>query len=184
MKLWEIRNSGINELRVLVFKNMADLLSGVFELDGKPKHWANPPQIAASVEKRKKVQKPRADISYLMPGTLILNKKAATALKPFLLRFGELLEVDCDGEIEYLYNVTNIIACIDYEKSTKAEGGSAVIKEVFMPSAIPDTEQIFKDPYRLTMSIYVSESAKHTLEKLITDAQLTGAQFFGAGESQ
>ncbi len=183
MELFELRNERINELRRFVYTN--DVYSrpdtSFFDMDGKPKHWATRPKIETFIDKRKKKKRPLADISLLKPGTVILNNKAYTVLKDFLLQFGQLLEVDCDddGEIGYFYNVTNIIPCIDFDNSERME--SAIINPKFLCDAIPKDAQIFKDPYKLGINIYVSKTAKEILEKLIADAGLTGAQIVEAG---
>ena len=131
------------------------------------------------VEKRRKKQKPQADIGYLTAGTFFLNDKAKNALADFLLQFGELLEVACENEVKYYYNVTNLISCIDYEKSEKI--GQSVIKAFFLPTAIPHDAQVFKDPLTVGTAIYLTTSAKAILEQRIADAQLTGLRIFAAG---
>lgn len=156
--------------------------------DGKPKSWHVRPKLVPLLEKRKKNQKPLADISYVTPGSVVLNRKAWLALKEFLQPFGEFLEVDCFntkldgdftlGEQHYFYNVTNIIACIDYESSGKMGGG--VSAPVFFPDAIPSGIQVFKDPHWVRTDILLSNLAKAKLEGLIADTQLTGADIVPA----
>lgn len=179
MTIWEFK-SGSNDFSPLVPSNDEDIFNNVYRIDGKPKHWNTPPKIEVFVEKNKKKQKPTADIGYLLPGTVILNRKAYAALKDFLLKFGELLDMDCNGEIYYLYNVTNLISCIDVANSKMA--GKSVIKEVFLSEAIPQTAQIFKDQRKVASTIYLSQAAKDILEQLITAALLTGGRFEIAGQ--
>jgi hypothetical protein len=57
------------------------------------------------------------------------------ALEGFLSQFGELLEIDVQGSVEWFYNVTNVVDCIDVDKSDKRSTG-AIAKEVFREDAI------------------------------------------------
>lgn len=180
MNLWEITSGGTNDFTVLVFSNKEDLRAGIFDTDGRPKKWETRPCIQAFVDKKRKKQKPLADIAYLDPGTFILNKKAYNTLKTLLEQFGELLELDCDGEVHYFYNVTNLISCVDFEKSEKIE--DCVIKATFLDDAIPGGIQIFKDPLTAASHIYVTSDAKTVVEQLISEGGLSGARFLIAGE--
>jgi hypothetical protein len=178
-KLWEFTSGGTNNFSVYVYVNQADSFAGIFRTDGNPIHWDTQPSVQAFVDKKRKVQKPQADIGYLTHGTIILNAKAYSALKDFLLQFGQLLEIDCSGEVRYFYNITNLISCIDYEASEKM--GTAVVKAEFHQDKIPKDAQIFKDPLTSGVRMYLTQSAKDHLEKIITDNALTGFLFFEGG---
>lgn len=180
MKIWELRYDGINQYAVLVEPEDVYTDRDVFTTQGKPKHWENSPKLTPFIEKRKKIAKPRADLSYFSAGSIILNEKAYLALNEFLLPFGQLLELNCMGQIEYFYNVTNLISCIDYERSEKR--GTAVIKEVFLPNAIPVKPIIFKDPYTVRTAIYANQAGKEKFEQLASAAGLFGARFVEAGQ--
>lgn len=179
-QLWELTSGGTNNFSVYVFSSREELWSGIFDMDGKSKQWDYRPSVQAFVDKKRKVQKPQADIGYLTHGTIILNAKAYSALKDFLLQFGELLEIDCSGEVRYFYNITNLISCIDYEASEKM--GTAVVKAEFHQDKIPKDAQIFKDPLTSGVRMYLTQSAKDHLEKIITENALTGFLFFEAGK--
>lgn len=179
MHIWKLKSGLNNELNSFVYVDEDDICNEIFVSDGTPKNWPTPPKIQPFVEKRKKKQKPLGDINYLLSGSVVLNEKAYSALKDFLAPFGQLLEMDCQGEKHYYYNVTNMIPCIDFDRS-ETEGG-AVIKEVFLSDAVPKNIQVFKEPYRKRVDIYLNDPAKDTLEKLISDAGLTGAQIVKAG---
>jgi hypothetical protein len=179
MEVWEMMCGNVNDFSVLVFANDEDAWAGIFTPDGKPKQWAKRPSVQPFVEKRRKKQKPQADIGYFHPGTFMLNEKARTALADFLLQFGELVEVDCEDEVKYYYNVTNLVSCVDYEGSAKL--GTAVTKAVFLADAIPTDAQIFKDPLTVSTRTYLTSAAKAILEQRIADAQLTGLKIFEAG---
>lgn len=181
MSIWELRFSGINEYALLIPSDDEDTdLFGIFGTNGMSKHWPVPPRVEPALEKRSKAPKPRADISCLIPGAIILNQKAYSALNEFLLPFGQLLELDCKGEVEYFYNVTKQISCIDYEQSEKK--GKSVIKEVFLTDALPSAPLIFKDPYTAKSRIYLNDAGKAKFEGLATAAGVFGARFVEAGQ--
>ena len=180
MKIWELRYDGINHYAVLVESADEDNSLDFFTTQGIAKHWQHRPKLEPFIEKRKKTAKPRADLSYFTAGSIILNEKACRALKDFLLPFGQMLEIACLGEVEYFYNVTNLVPCIDYEHSIKT--GTAVIKEVFLPDAVPTAPMVFKDPYTAKSCIYLNQPGKEKFEKLCADAGLFGARFVEAGQ--
>ncbi|MFL6677324.1 MAG: hypothetical protein ACJ8IK_03215 [Burkholderiaceae bacterium] len=99
-----------------------------------------------------------ADISALTPGALALNDKAKAALEPFLLRFGQLLEMDCEGEPRWFYNVTNVVSCIDEARSEKRPTGT-LSKEAFSGERVPAEAAVFKDPLTAPVKIYVKDPA-------------------------
>lgn len=185
MNIWKF-NSAVNGYTAFLQMTGQTDDGDIFLTDGTPVNWPSRPKIHPHLEKNKKKQMPLADLSYISPGTILLNRKAYDALNSFLSPFGQLLEVECmnDGgllgdkvsEIYYFYNVTNIIACIDFEKSEKI--GHKIIKEAFFADRIPTDVQIFRDPVRLRTQIYLTESAKEQFAKLIADAGLVGGKFF------
>lgn len=144
--------------------------------------WASPPRIRKFVDKKPKNNMPQADFGWLLPGTIILSEKAHVVAKEFFLQFGELLLLDCDGEARYFYNVTNIVSCIDFEKSEKSSTGKSVLKAEFLQDAIPESAQIFKDPLTAKGRIYLTQAAKDVLEEIIAENELTGLRFFEAGK--
>lgn len=176
-----------NEFTIFYVLDDEDIFSRTFDMDGSSKVWSTRPRLAPIREKNKKKQRPLGDISCVQPGSVIFSLRAYLALRSFLEPFGQFLEVEClnEGEllgdnsirsqIWYLYNVTNIIACIDYEKSEKI--GSGVSKPAFFSDAVPKDVQVFKDPLRVRTEIYLSGPAKAKLEELIVEADLTGAVF-------
>jgi hypothetical protein len=59
--------------------------------------------------------------------------------------FGQLLELDVAGSIEYFYNVTNLVECIDPGRSENRSTG-VIVKEAFRDGAEPSAPAVFKDP--------------------------------------
>ena len=117
MKVWEFKNGSQNDVAMLVYASNAELEAGIFDAKGEPLIWGSRPHAEVFVEPGKKKPKPRVDVSALRPGALVLNGKAKALLGDFLCRFGELLEIDVQGSIEWFYNVTNVIDCIDVDRS-------------------------------------------------------------------
>lgn len=182
MDFFEMMCGNVNDFSPLVYLNEADPFDEPFATDGKPRHWQRRLCVHASVNKRRKKQKPIADFALLTPGSLFLSEKAYKVVGGFLGKFGQLLEVDCDAEPRYWYNVTNLVPCIDFEKSEKL--GNSVTKAEFLADAIPSGAQVLKDPRTANTRIYLTAAAREILEKLIADAGLTGLAFFQAGEGQ
>ncbi len=180
MELWELMCGDLETYSVYVHTHDEDVNRRVFRPDGKPKAWETRPSIQPFVNKRRKKQKPLPDIGHLTVGVLILSEKAYQILGSFLLQFGQLLELDCQDQTKYYFNVTNLISCIDFDRSSKIE--NAVTKAIFAPASIPKEAQIFKDPLTIGTAIYLTTEAKTKLESLIFDGKLTGLAIFKAGE--
>lgn len=177
--IWELRNSGIKEFSVLVTPIQDETSLKLFSCDGQPKSWAERPKLIPALEPRKKKAKPRADISYFWPGSVVLNRRAFQALHGVLQNFGQLLELDCCGEIEYFYNVTTLVNCIDREKSEFEFG--AIKKEIFLPGFDGPEPLIFKDPLTASPRIYLNQSAREQIDAILARENLTGLKFVEPG---
>lgn len=180
VKVWELRNGQVDETATLVYANDDEMRSGMFAADGRPVEWRTRPTLDVFIEQRRKKAKPRADISALQPGALVLNARAYQVLGSVLAPFGQLLEVNVDGEVEYFYNVTNVVDCIDQDKSVK-RGSGAISKEAFFERKVPVAPAIFKDPKTARSRIYANDAAKEVLDKLIVGAGLVGVAFCEPG---
>ncbi len=174
MQVWQLSATS-NDRTQYIAANQADVKNRVFHTAGQPKTWDSRPQLLVFAEKGKKKPKPLGDVSFIVPGSIILNAKAYAALHAYLAQFGQFLEAECEGEICYLYNVTTIIACVDKDNS-KLIGG-ALFHAAFYTDAVPQDAQIFKDPLMLKTAIFINEPAKVALEGLIASAQITGLEF-------
>jgi hypothetical protein len=179
-KVWELKAGSVNDFAPLVFASERDAASGMFDVSGAPLVWAKKPKVEVLVEPGKKQPKPQADISALTPGALAMNGKAKAALEPFLGRFGQFLELDCDGQPRWFYNVTNMVTCIDEALSVKKPSG-AISKEAFSEGKVPKEESVFKDPLMAAAKLYVNDAAKAVLEELIAKADIAGAAFVEPG---
>jgi hypothetical protein len=180
MKVWEFKNGALNDVAMLVYPVDAVFDAEIFDVNGKPLDWKTRPHATVFVEPRKKKAKPRADISALRPGALVLNTKAKTAIGGFLADFGQLLEIDIDGQTEWFYNVTHVIDCIDLQSSTLRASGT-IAKEKFFADRIPIEPVIFKDPRTARTRIYVNEAAKDLLQERMKSTGISGAEFVEPG---
>ncbi len=180
MQIWNW-NGAANGFTTLLPVRDEDILTGVFTADGTSKTWDTRPQVMPGIEMVKKKQHPLGDLSFVMGASVVLNERAYAALKAFLEPFGQFLELDMVDETGigggnqrlYFYNVTNIINCIDFDRSETE--GKKVIKPAFMPGAVPAGAQVFKDPLRKKMDIYLNEAAQAELSRLMTEAGLRGS---------
>lgn len=180
MKVWELKPVDVNNYAPLVFVSDRDVESGMFDAQGQPLAWKKKPKVEVFVESSKKKALPVADISLLTPGALALNDKAKEALEAFLSCFGQFLEMDCEGETRWFYNVTHVVPCIDEGRSTKRPSG-AIACEAFFEDKLPVAPSVFKDPLTAAGKIYVNDAAKAVLHKLIEDSSLLGASFVEPG---
>ncbi|MCK9687273.1 hypothetical protein [Scleromatobacter humisilvae] len=180
MAIWQLRTAPADKFAPLA-PTEAQAMSGTFEARGKPLQWKKRQKVSVFQEPKKKAALPRADVSLLMSGALVLNQKAHDALGPFLQEFGQLLELDVGGSTEYFYNVTNVVDCIDPERSEKRSTG-VIVKEAFREGATPTEPSIFKDPRTVGTRMYVNLAAKERLDSLASSAGLTGLEFVELGE--
>jgi hypothetical protein len=184
MTVWLVTNDLINKVETLVLPPEAegdtDLLVKLGG-EGKPIAWNQPLRLVRDKgDSRRKHPKPRTDLTPFLFGVLVLNEKARNALGDFLQRFGQLLDIDVEGETEYYYNVTNLVSCIDAKRSKRRASG-AIQQEAFDESAIPNEPAVFKDPLTVTGRIYVNDGGKAWLEQRIKEHGITGMDFARAG---
>jgi hypothetical protein len=180
MTVWKIVNELFNtaEGRVLPPEaegdpNLIRKLGG----DGTPLNWNAPmPLLRDKGSPSRKKPRPRTDLIPFYLHALVLSQKAYAALGEFLSQFGQLLELNVEGETEYYYNVTNVVRCIDPARSEKHASGS-LFKVVFDESAVPSSPAVFKDPLTARGHIYVNDAGKAILEERIREYGLTGMSF-------
>ncbi|WP_338848951.1 hypothetical protein V8J88_08405 [Massilia sp. W12] len=178
--IFEIRVADVNTYATLVADDSLDPMSKIFVCDGQAKSWHERPVVKPSREPRKKKNAARADVSYLWTGSLVLNQRAYDALHKLLLPFGQLLEVECQGKIEYQYNITNVLDCLDKDKTEFDENG-IVIREAFAPEFDGQEALIFKAPETVRNRMYVNQAAKERIALIIAQENLTGIKFSAPG---
>ena len=173
--IWELRCAKVNSFAPLVAVDRADSRAGMFATKGAVQDWKHRPAVAFFVEPKKKTQKPRANVIYMKHGALVLDAKAKLALGAFLSKFGQLLELHLGGETLWFYNVTNMVACVDVEKSERDETGM-ITAEAFDEAKVPRDAAVFKDPVMAPIRIYVNGAGRTEIERIVSDAGLTGIE--------
>lgn len=179
MSIWQLRTAPADKFAPLA-PTEAQAMAGTFEARGKPLQWKKRPKVSVFQESKKNAALPRADVSLLMSGALVLNQKAHDALGPFLRQFGQFLELDVGGATEYFYNVTNVVDCIDPDRSEKRSTG-VIVKEAFRDGATPSAAAVFKDPRTVGTRMYANAAAKGQLDALIAATGLSGMEFVALG---
>lgn len=177
MAVFELRNACVSDHAMVVPVDDHELLEGRFWIDGKPKNWMDRSVVEFADSKRRKNKRPPADVSAMLPGALVLNERARDALGSFLSQFGQMLELDCGGtgEIRYLYNVTNVVPCVDIGRSEKNDRGHVRL-ERFNDLLTPRKAAVFKDPSTVKTRIYINGAGRAILDPLIASAKLTGVE--------
>ena len=179
MAVWEIRPGDMDGRPVIVAGDKTDVASGVFDFDGQEKEWLHRPPVEFFSRSKKKLREP-ANVMPFAAGTLVLDSKARAAIGGFLSRFGQLLEVHRGGETLFAFNCTNLVECVDKEKSARDEFGT-VILEAFDESRVPAESAVFKDPSTATVRIYANDEAKRVIEQWASEAGLTGIEIVRVG---
>jgi len=176
MTVWEIRSGDMDRRPVLVAGDKSDVAKGVFDFEGQPKDWMHRPpvELFSRVKAKSKLREP-ANVMAFMAGTFVLDAKASAAIGGFLSRFGQLLELHCGSETLYAFNCTNVIECVDQNKTRRDEFGT-VILEAFDEAKVPRDASVFKDPSTAAVRIYANDAAKEAIEKLASDAGVSGIE--------
>ena len=181
MTVWEITNrwvsdvAGVTHADDIEFDPMGSFAFwSQFEGLGSSLQWNTRPRLATIEYEGRRKRRPRADVSPFASPGLIVNAKVHDALGEILSRFGQLLEVDVDEQIEYYYNATNMLDCLDRE-SSEVEA-YYVERPVFHENLIPPSPVIFVER-ALAGRIFVNEGAKKILENGIAETGITGMSF-------
>ena len=177
MTVWELRYASINDYAMVVPLRQDDLLARRFDTDGSPMDWMDRPLVGFADSSRRKNKRPPADVSVMVPGALVLSERAREALGPLLLKFGQLLELECEvnADVRYFYNVTNLLQCVDVDRSEKNDFGDIRL-EAFDESNVPEDAAVFKDLATADIRIYVNDAGKALIEKAVASASLTGIE--------
>jgi hypothetical protein len=116
------------------------------------------------------------DITRINPALYAFNERATQVLGPLLSEYGELLLLPVGGEVWSVFNPTNVVDCLDQEKSEwriKRSGEKGrLIKATLNENKIGD-EVVFQIPEKAKSSLFCS----NRLLKLVSDNQLTGLNF-------
>ena len=175
MAVWEIRPGDMLDRPVLVAADQQDVRDRVFVTDGRAKDWAYRPPVELFNRATKKRLRERANVMPFMAGTFVLDAKARAAIGGFLSRFGELLELHHGDEILYFFNCTNLVDCLDEERTNRGEEGILIL-EAIDESKVPMEPAVFKDPKTVRVRNYVNDAAKDVIEQWVREAGITGLE--------
>ena len=141
-----------------------------YEFEGKEIKDRNFDPIYPSKHKTE-INKPIGDVFSITVSSFCLNSRAYEILKSYLDKHCQIFEIQSQGEKMYVVNVTDIIDCLDCEKSEieyfKSSGRiKRVLKYAFRQEKIQNT-MIFKLPGTgFVNSIpFVTEDFKNIVEE-------------------
>lgn len=115
------------------------------------------------------VNKPIGDVFSVDVSSFILNEYAFNILKPYLKGHAQIFRLKHRDGVLYVINVTDVIDCLDYDKSEIKRFPSSgrvmkVIKYAFHRSRLKNTT-IFKLPEFVKTTCYVTEEFKKVTEE-------------------
>jgi len=120
-------------------------------------------------EYKDEIDKPIGDVFSIEPSSYIINEKAYDILYPYLKNHCQIFKINNDGATFYVINVTDLIDCLDYDKSEIKRFPSSgrvmrVIKYVFKIEKLKNVT-IFKLPEFPKAISYVTEKFKNVVEE-------------------
>ena len=139
--------------------------------------YQDPPElILRSAETNQQKYKGKAlrvpDIGHFTPGSVIVNERASQCIGDYLRRFGDLNEIQVEGETWYNYVISNVLSgVVDEERSEKSRSG-IIKKVVFRADRLPADSQIFKVPETQRINIYFNAGSGDSLASLIEEHEL------------
>src|SRR3989339_394973 len=155
--------------QVLVFKNNEDARFSL-EMNGQSvKNDWKPFELEYSTETEAEKKLPKGDFPSLLSGDLLVfSPKAVDCLKDLLNPYGEFLPVNCDNDDYILFNVTNVIDALDFEKSdvqcfTHSNDIKNILKYVFIKEKVIN-EDIFRIKQMPQVDIFVNDKFVEIVE--------------------
>lgn len=136
--------------------------------DGMPVKERNFDRIYPSKYKDE-IDKPIGDVFSVEVSSFILNEKSYKILYPYIKNEVQIFKIKSENDNLYVVNITNIIDCLDYDKSEIKRFPSSgrvmrVIKYVFKIEKLKNTT-IFKLPECPKGISYVTEEFKKVVEE-------------------
>lgn len=123
------------------------------------------------------IDKPIGDVSSISTSSYIINEKAYKVLYPYLKEHSQIFQLKNENKIFYVINVTDIIDCLDYEKSEVKYFSSSNrvmdIEKYAFHSGKLKKATIFKIPEFPKGISYVTEEFK----KVVEENNITGFKF-------
>lgn len=136
--------------------------------DGIPVKERNFEKIYPSKYKDE-IDKPIGDVFSVEVSSFILNERSYKILYPYIKNEVQIFKIKSENDNLYVVNITNIIDCLDYDKSEIKRFPSSgrvmrVIKYVFKIEKLKNAT-IFKLPEFLKGISYVTEEFKKVVEE-------------------
>lgn len=136
--------------------------------DGVPVKERNFDRIYPSKYKDE-IDKPIGDVFSVEVSSFILNEKSYKILYPYIKNEAQIFKVKCENDNLYVVNITNIIDCLDYDKSEIKHFPSSgrvmrVVNYVFKIEKLKNTT-IFKLPEFPKGISYVTDRFKNIVEE-------------------
>ena len=130
----------------------------LFALDGSAIHDWRPPAMKLLTHDESGRARTYSDFPWLGEHAPIFRPRAFERLSEVALNYGQLLPLR--GEDAWLYNVTNVLDCLDHERSRIAcfdDGAILAIEQYAFKADRIGAAEIFKLPGRAS-SVFVTES--------------------------
>lgn len=139
-----------------------------YKFNGIPVEERNFDKIYPS-EYKDEVDKPIGDVFSVQISSFILNEKSYRVLYPYIKNEVQIFKIKSEDENLYVVNVTNIIDCLDYDKSefkrfTSSGRIMEVTKYAFKERLLKNAF-IFKLPEFSNNLNYVTEDFKKVVEE-------------------
>lgn len=120
-------------------------------------------------EYKDEIDKPIGDVFSVDPTSYIINEKTYKVLYPYLKNHSQIFEIKNEDKIFYVVSVTDIIDCLDYEKSELKLFNSTgrvmrVIKYVFKTEKLKNAT-VFKLPEFPKGISYATEEFRKVVEE-------------------
>lgn len=129
------------------------------KFDGSPKQSIWTPIKLETLFKRS-----YRDFPYYLSGQPVVSKRVKEIIEPYTSDEVEYLSLIHDEYKFYMVNVTNVLDCVDWQRSELRTVGS-FNKLVFDLLKIPENTYMFKIKQGATVDVYVTEAFKDLIER-------------------
>ena len=150
------------------FFDLMSFRSGAFEGE-----WTPPPVYIDQPRLK------RPDLFHLVGATgIVLTPRAEEILEDFTARSGQLLPLQVGSTAMQLFNVTEIIDCLDQERTSCDEGGYAFVLQ-FLVHRVPEVP-LFRIPQNRSSEIFCHEGVAEVsweFKRTVEENDLTGLTF-------
>lgn len=133
------------------------------DFDGSPikEEWS-PPKLITMYKRRYK------DFPTLVSGKPVISARVKKIIEPFVSKEVEFLPLLHDELELYMLNVTNVLDCIDWQRSIKSVHSNSIIrfdKQAFNFTKIPENTYLFKIKENAVITTYITDHFKNLIEQ-------------------